>query len=132
MTSPARREKLYCDKWIHEGVCAFAQVGCKYLHVMPMDAETQVEVGLYNGLPRWYRVRTQDWRQPQKPANNCGNNSVTAVYNSRNGGWGNCEGKSKSQLLKVITNTVCSVASFGSAQSFGPIAPPNKPRKDLV
>jgi len=58
MTPPARpmrREKIYCDKWIHEGVCAFTQMGCKYKHEMPMDKATQLSLGLNHGIPNWYR-----------------------------------------------------------------------------
>ncbi len=50
-----RREKEYCDKWIHEGTCAFTQMGCKYKHQMPLDKATQLAVGLNHGLPNWYR-----------------------------------------------------------------------------
>jgi hypothetical protein len=52
---PHRREKIYCDKWIHEGVCAFTQLGCKYKHEMPMDKATQLALGLNHGLPTWYK-----------------------------------------------------------------------------
>ncbi|CAG8983228.1 hypothetical protein HYALB_00004056 [Hymenoscyphus albidus] len=52
---PQRREKIYCDKWIHEGVCAFTQMGCKYKHEMPTDKATQMSLGLNHGLPSWYR-----------------------------------------------------------------------------
>lgn len=50
-----RKEKIYCDKWVHEGRCAFAQQGCKYKHEMPLDKATQEEVGLYLGLPSWFK-----------------------------------------------------------------------------
>ncbi|KAJ5041209.1 uncharacterized protein L3040_005760 [Drepanopeziza brunnea f. sp. 'multigermtubi'] len=50
-----RREKIYCDKWIHEGVCAFTQMGCKYKHEMPTDKATQISLGLNHGTPNWYR-----------------------------------------------------------------------------
>lgn len=50
-----RRQKIYCDKWIHEGVCAFTQLGCKYKHEMPMDKATQMSLGLNHGLPAWYK-----------------------------------------------------------------------------
>ncbi|KAJ4396262.1 hypothetical protein N0V93_000481 [Gnomoniopsis smithogilvyi] len=50
-----RREKVYCDKWIHDGTCAFTQQGCKFKHEMPMDKETQQSLGLFHGLPAWYR-----------------------------------------------------------------------------
>ncbi|KAH8821073.1 hypothetical protein F5884DRAFT_766477 [Xylogone sp. PMI_703] len=51
----SRKKKVYCDKWVHEGVCAFTQQGCKYKHEMPMDRATQLELGLNNGLPFWWR-----------------------------------------------------------------------------
>ncbi|RDL37853.1 uncharacterized protein BP5553_05286 [Venustampulla echinocandica] len=51
----SRRQKIYCDKWIHEGVCAFTQLGCKYKHEMPHDKATQLSLGLNHGLPNWYR-----------------------------------------------------------------------------
>lgn len=50
-----RRLKIYCDKWIHEGVCAFTQLGCKYKHEMPTDKATQMSLGLNHGLPAWYK-----------------------------------------------------------------------------
>lgn len=52
---PPRREKIYCDKWIHDGTCAFTQQGCKFKHEMPMDKETQQGLGLFHGLPPWFR-----------------------------------------------------------------------------
>ncbi|POS85781.1 hypothetical protein EPUL_001896 [Erysiphe pulchra] len=53
--TPQRRKKVYCDKWVHEGVCAFTQIGCKFKHEMPTDRETQIAVGLNHGFPNWYR-----------------------------------------------------------------------------
>jgi hypothetical protein len=53
--SGERKIKVYCDKWIHDGVCAFTQQGCKYKHEMPMDRHTQHSLGLFNGLPAWYK-----------------------------------------------------------------------------
>jgi hypothetical protein len=47
--------KVYCSKWVHSGTCAFTQRGCLYKHEMPMDRLTQMEVGLFNGLPQWYK-----------------------------------------------------------------------------
>lgn len=55
--APKKRAKVYCDKWLHEGTCAFAQQGCRYKHEMPMDKKTQYEVGLFNGLPKWYKAK---------------------------------------------------------------------------
>ncbi|KAJ4306152.1 hypothetical protein N0V88_000948 [Collariella sp. IMI 366227] len=44
-----KRMKVYCDKWVHEGVCAFTQQGCKYKHEMPSDRATQHQLGLFLG-----------------------------------------------------------------------------------
>ena len=54
-TPSGRREKIYCDKWVHDGVCAFAQQGCKYKHEMPLDVPTQRSLGLFHGLPSWWK-----------------------------------------------------------------------------
>ena len=56
-----RRPKVYCDHWIHNGTCAFAQRGCAYKHEMPRDYATQQLVGL-NGYPTWYKK----WEAEQK------------------------------------------------------------------
>lgn len=64
-----RREKIYCDKWVHEGTCAFTQVGCKYKHEMPMDKATQVSLGLNHGVPNWYRRQHGLSVSPQSGAN---------------------------------------------------------------
>lgn len=53
--TPGRRDKVYCDKWVHDGVCAFAQQGCKYKHEMPLDVATQRSLGLFHGLPSWWK-----------------------------------------------------------------------------
>ncbi|RKF81413.1 putative c-x8-c-x5-c-x3-h type zinc finger protein [Golovinomyces cichoracearum] len=53
--APRRRQKIYCDKWVHEGVCAFTQIGCKFKHEMPSDKATQISLGLNHGYPSWYR-----------------------------------------------------------------------------
>lgn len=50
-----RKDKVYCDKWVHEGVCAFSQQGCRYKHEMPLDVVTQHALGLFQGLPTWYK-----------------------------------------------------------------------------
>jgi hypothetical protein len=64
MSQKQKRGKIYCDKWIHDGNCAFTQQGCKYLHEMPLDMETQMSVGLFNGLPAWYkRMKTVELKQ---------------------------------------------------------------------
>ena len=57
--SPPRRQKIYCDKWIHDGTCAFTQLGCKYKHEMPLDKATQMSLGLNHGIPKWYKLKHQ-------------------------------------------------------------------------
>ncbi|PNY26241.1 Uncharacterized protein TCAP_03829 [Tolypocladium capitatum] len=56
----SKRSKIYCDKWIHEGVCAFTQQGCKFKHEMPADEQTQRSLGLFQGLPSWWRKRQDE------------------------------------------------------------------------
>ncbi|KAJ6443250.1 methyltransferase domain-containing protein [Purpureocillium lavendulum] len=65
-SSSGRRHKVYCDKWIHEGVCAFTQQGCRFKHEMPFDEATQRLLGLFQGLPGWYR-KSQDERADRMP-----------------------------------------------------------------
>ncbi|KAI1742714.1 hypothetical protein F4680DRAFT_463710 [Xylaria scruposa] len=63
---PARRRvKVYCDKWVHEGVCAFTQQGCKYKHEMPEDQDTQHMLGLFHGYPLWWKKRQADLAKPR-------------------------------------------------------------------
>lgn len=52
-----KRTKIYCDKWIHDGTCAFTQQGCKYKHEMPHDKATQHMLGLFMGYPVWWKKR---------------------------------------------------------------------------
>ncbi|KKY32419.1 putative c-x8-c-x5-c-x3-h type zinc finger protein [Diaporthe ampelina] len=60
----ARREKIYCDKWIHDGTCAFTQQGCKYKHEMPHDRETQEKLGLFHGYPGWWKKQAVEQQRP--------------------------------------------------------------------
>lgn len=63
-----RRIKIYCDKWVHEGVCAFTQQGCKYKHEMPADKLTQHQLGLFHGYPQWWKKHQSDLaRQREAP-----------------------------------------------------------------
>lgn len=62
---PQRRNKVYCDKWVHEGVCAFTQQGCKYKHEMPFDKATQHALGLFHGLPAWWKKHQADLARQQ-------------------------------------------------------------------
>ncbi|KAJ4415668.1 hypothetical protein N0V85_002613 [Neurospora sp. IMI 360204] len=66
-----KRAKIFCDKWVHEGTCAFTQQGCKYKHEMPYDRATQHMLGLFHGLPAWYkRQQAELMRQRQVLTNN--------------------------------------------------------------
>lgn len=55
-----RRNKIYCDKWVHEGVCAFTQQGCKFKHEMPFDEATQRSLGLFQGFPAWWKKKNEE------------------------------------------------------------------------
>src|SRR4051794_26409315 len=95
-TPPRRREKIYCDKWIHEGVCAFTQLGCKYKHDMPMDKATQMSLGLNHGLPIWYKRANgvQLRTEPQVPTTPCP--VVNRSSNGTNGSWRKADGSPNS------------------------------------
>ncbi|KAK4153913.1 hypothetical protein C8A00DRAFT_33314 [Chaetomidium leptoderma] len=71
-SSTTKRMKIYCDKWVHEGVCAFTQQGCKYKHEMPSDKATQHQLGLFLGYPVWWKRRQAELArvqtQPPSPA----------------------------------------------------------------
>ncbi|KAI0812087.1 hypothetical protein GGR55DRAFT_640397 [Xylaria sp. FL0064] len=63
-----RRPKIYCDKWVHEGVCAFTQQGCKYKHEMPSDKATQHQLGLFHGYPQWWKKHQADLTRQREVA----------------------------------------------------------------
>ncbi|KAK1593201.1 uncharacterized protein LY79DRAFT_590044 [Colletotrichum navitas] len=63
--TPPKRPKIYCDKWVHEGVCAFTQQGCKYKHEMPLDKATQNSLGLFHGLPAWWKKQQAELQRQQ-------------------------------------------------------------------
>lgn len=69
---PTRRPKIYCDKWVHEGVCAFTQQGCKYKHEMPLDKVTQHQLGLFHGLPAWWKKHQAELARQREPAGGAG------------------------------------------------------------
>ncbi|KAI1308537.1 hypothetical protein F5Y03DRAFT_404858 [Xylaria venustula] len=75
-----RRPKIYCDKWVHEGVCAFTQQGCKYKHEMPSDKLTQHQLGLFHGYPQWWKKHQADLARQREappsegPKNSCQSN----------------------------------------------------------
>lgn len=63
-----KKNKIYCDKWVHEGICAFTQQGCRYKHEMPYDKATQRSLGLFHGLPPWWRKLQADQHQQRDVA----------------------------------------------------------------
>ncbi|RYP71097.1 hypothetical protein DL771_005031 [Monosporascus sp. 5C6A] len=87
-----RRPKIYCDKWVHEGVCAFTQQGCKYKHEMPFDKVTQHQLGLFHGFPAWWKkhqaelARQRDPGPPPSPLD-----SVGGAGGRDSRGGGGCE-----------------------------------------
>ncbi|KAI1813991.1 hypothetical protein GGS20DRAFT_585915 [Poronia punctata] len=82
--SNQRRPKIYCDKWVHEGVCAFNQQGCKYKHEMPSDKLTQIQLGLFHGYPPWWKkhqaelTRQRDTPLHDSPSNENGGPAAPA------------------------------------------------------
>ncbi len=78
----SKKSKVFCDKWVHEGICAFTQQGCKFKHEMPHDRATQKSLGLFHGYPNWYKRWQLDQHQAaqqaqmQAPAAASGNGSL--------------------------------------------------------
>ncbi|KAK4452366.1 hypothetical protein QBC34DRAFT_377376 [Podospora aff. communis PSN243] len=62
-----KRVKVYCDKWIHDGTCAFTQQGCKYKHEMPHDRATQHALGLFHGYPAWWKRQQAELARQKAP-----------------------------------------------------------------
>ncbi|KAF4624333.1 hypothetical protein G7Y89_g13837 [Cudoniella acicularis] len=116
----ARKEKIYCDKWIHEGVCAFTQMGCKYRHEMPMDKATQLSLGLNFGLPNWYR-RAYGVNLNSPPPALPPSLSSPPNPNRVAGPWRRIEAPPG---MGGNGNEEHSQGPPGSAQSYGPIGPP--------
>ncbi|KAJ8059692.1 hypothetical protein OCU04_011340 [Sclerotinia nivalis] len=123
---PMRREKIYCDKWVHEGTCAFTQVGCKYKHEMPMDKATQVSLGLNHGVPNWYR---RQHGLSVSPASGTG--QIEASGTTPTNGTSRT---SQSWRRKEATSFSLPTSAQGGANgrdrrsSFGPIEPPHARR----
>ncbi|KIX95300.1 uncharacterized protein Z520_08817 [Fonsecaea multimorphosa CBS 102226] len=51
---PPPGQKIYCSYWLRNGECNFAQQGCMYKHVMPLNLQV-LEVLGFRDLPDWYR-----------------------------------------------------------------------------
>ncbi|KAF9882031.1 c-x8-c-x5-c-x3-h type zinc finger protein [Colletotrichum karsti] len=81
---PPKKPKIYCDKWVHEGVCAFTQQGCKYKHEMPLDKPTQHSLGLFHGLPTWWKKQQAELqRQQQQQQEQQEGSGPEAFYDTR-------------------------------------------------
>ncbi|KAK7709409.1 hypothetical protein SLS64_006322 [Diaporthe eres] len=137
----ARREKIYCDKWIHDGTCAFTQQGCKYKHEMPHDRETQEKLGLFHGYPAWWKKQALDQQRPlaidDRPVNlstgrpgfasltsstSMGSGLSTAVVSSN---WRAGSGPVGDSGVQLVADPFILAASFQPA-TYGPIAPPSR------
>ncbi|KAI5462422.1 hypothetical protein BGZ63DRAFT_443314 [Mariannaea sp. PMI_226] len=153
-TVPAtpKRAKVYCDKWVHEGTCAFAQQGCKYKHEIPFDKATQHSLGLYQGLPAWYKKHQAAELQRHKDREDPGSTArrVFPLVTDRPGvGKQGQTGWRKANVIAMQQNQMPGPASpssmdFGqgnevfrplsisttsplSRNIWGPIEPPQKP-----
>ncbi|KAJ3564159.1 hypothetical protein NPX13_g7942 [Xylaria arbuscula] len=85
-TGGHRQSKIYCDKWVHEGVCAFTQRGCKYKHEMPSDKLTQHQLGLFQGYPHWWKKHQADLSRQREalPSETPKNSSQSNEYRGSN------------------------------------------------
>ncbi|KAJ0165035.1 hypothetical protein CTA2_12553, partial [Colletotrichum tanaceti] len=81
--TPPKKPKIYCDKWVHEGVCAFTQQGCKYKHEMPLDKATQNSLGLFHGLPAWWKKQQAELQRQQSQTLLEQTNDAEAFYDAR-------------------------------------------------
>ena len=45
-------KKVYCNFWCRTGSCDYTQVGCKFLHEIPLDEATRNDMGLRD-YPTW-------------------------------------------------------------------------------
>ncbi|PNP43849.1 hypothetical protein TGAMA5MH_04131 [Trichoderma gamsii] len=87
-----KRNKVYCDMWIHEGRCAFTQTGCKFKHEMPLDEETQRTLGLFQGLPSWFKKQQEESAMRtarESSSSSCEASPTTASSRSSDFAWQN-------------------------------------------
>ncbi|KAI8275871.1 Chromatin remodeling factor [Colletotrichum sp. SAR11_57] len=81
--APPKKPKIYCDKWVHEGVCAFTQQGCKYKHEMPLDKATQHSLGLFHGLPTWWKKQQAELQRQQQQQQQQEASGTETFYDAR-------------------------------------------------
>ncbi|KAK0108365.1 hypothetical protein ONS95_003177 [Cadophora gregata] len=129
-TAPRRREKIYCDKWIHEGVCAFTQMGCKYKHEMPFDRATQLTLGLNHGIPNWYRRAHSNNMLPEGPpprsttSPESSGKRLEAPWRRLEGSSSNYRQGDQSRQARPSGNSLPAATRATDKSVLGPIAPP--------
>ncbi|KAL7799033.1 hypothetical protein V8C37DRAFT_407464 [Trichoderma ceciliae] len=139
-TSPStpKRNKVYCDMWIHEGRCAFTQTGCKFKHEMPLDEGSQKALGLFQGLPAWYKKQQEElgmWTSRESSGSDASptdspSGSKDATW--QNGKTGRVQGTVDSLVAIMQDKSKLdyhpSQMTKGRLAQFvwGPIGPPNK------
>ncbi|KAG7288588.1 hypothetical protein NEMBOFW57_004941 [Staphylotrichum longicolle] len=94
---PPKRMKIYCDKWVHEGVCAFTQQGCKYKHEMPSDKATQHQLGLFLGYPVWWKRRQAELTRVTQDQDQDQGQGTTITHSSGGGDGGGVGEKGQGQ-----------------------------------
>ncbi|RFU77975.1 hypothetical protein TARUN_4249 [Trichoderma arundinaceum] len=140
-TSPStpKRNKVYCDMWIHEGRCAFTQTGCKFKHEMPLDEGSQKALGLFQGLPTWYKKQQEElnmWASRESSSSESSPTDSSPASKDlawQNGKTGRVAGIMDSLVAttqsrgKIDTSHPSQIAKSRLAQFvWGPIGPPNK------
>ncbi|UKZ73028.1 hypothetical protein TrVFT333_000667 [Trichoderma virens FT-333] len=143
-TSPStpKRNKVYCDMWIHEGRCAFTQTGCKFKHEMPLDEGSQKALGLFQGLPAWYKKQQEELNLWRSRENSSSETSPTDSSSQNEFAWQSHKMGRGSGAVDSLTSIVPDNSNLGTnhpsqiAKSriaqfvWGPIGPPNKPALD--
>ncbi|PTB69736.1 hypothetical protein BBK36DRAFT_1188303 [Trichoderma citrinoviride] len=143
-TSPStsKRNKVYCDMWIHEGRCAFTQTGCKFKHEMPLDEASQKALGLFQGLPAWYKKQQEELNAWATSRENSSSETSPTETSSPGGdfAWQSRRAARISASMDALGTMVpdqkleshSSQATKSRIAQFvwGPIGPPNKPATD--
>ncbi|KAI0164321.1 hypothetical protein GGR52DRAFT_575678 [Hypoxylon sp. FL1284] len=132
---PQRRPKIYCDKWVHEGVCAFTQQGCKYKHEMPFDKVTQHQLGLFHGFPAWWKKHQADLsRQREGDGDDAAAEPAARLSTDRyigrgNGGSGHAAQKGHSASPVGTAVTVAATAGGPGEPAAADMGQPTPPQR---
>lgn len=113
--APGRRDKIYCDKWIHDGTCAFTQQGCKFKHEMPNDKETQEKLGLFHGYPAWWKKLLAEQQRPMAAIDDRPVNIVAG----RRGAVG--AGAAVAAAAAAGAGALCAAPGVGGDATVGPV-----------